>query len=62
MKKYHPQSQFFKISSLPIQVDSLDIPYLFVLDKEFKINHLFIPNIDMLNQTVRYLENKAMTL
>lgn len=62
MKEYHPQSQFYRVESLPMQIDSLNVPYLFVLDKELKINHLFIPSIEKLNQTVRYLENKSKVL
>lgn len=62
MKKYQPQSRFFKRGLLPIPIDSLNIPYLFVLDKDLNINHLFIPDKGMLKQTVQYLENRARIL
>lgn len=58
LRKYRPQSHFYKRGLLPLPIDSLNIPYLFVLDKDLVIKHLFIPNKEMLDQTTQYLRNK----
>ena len=56
LKKYKVQSRFFKAGLLPLPIDSLNIPYCFVVDKALNIDNIFIPNKDVLDQTIQYFE------
>ena len=40
LKLYRIKGRFFKIASLKIPIESMDIPYLFVIDKDFIINKI----------------------
>jgi len=41
---------------LKIPIESMDIPYLFVIDKDFIINKIYIPHNSMTDQTLSYLK------
>lgn len=47
---------FFKIESSIIPLDTLNIPYFFLLDKNLKTDCTFIPHKEILSQTQKYLE------
>lgn len=48
--------RFFKVEFLPIPLDTLNIPYFFLLDRNLKTECVFIPHKEMINQTEKYLE------
>ena len=56
LKKYKVQSRFFKAGLLPLPIDSLNITYCYVVDKALNIDNIFIPNKDVLDQTILYFE------
>ena len=48
--------RLFKIESSIIPLDTLNIPYFFLLDKNLKTDCTFIPHKEILSQTQKYLE------
>lgn len=56
LKKYKVQSRFFKVGMMPLPIDSLNLPYCFIVDREMKVSNIFIPNIEYLDQTIQYFE------
>ena len=56
LKLYRIKGRFFKIASFKIPIESMDIPYLFVIDKDFIINKIYIRHNSMTDQTLSYLK------
>lgn len=48
--------RFFKVNSLNIPIESLNVPYFFVLDEKLSLNYVFIPHKEMLEMIEKYLE------
>lgn len=55
-KTCNANHRFFKIESLPTSLDTLNIPYFFLLDKNLKMDCVFVPHKEMIEQTEKYLE------
>lgn len=55
-KTCNDNHRLFKIESLALPLDTLNIPYFFILDKDLKTDCVFVPHKEMINQTERYLE------
>lgn len=55
-KTCNANHRLFKIDSLPISLDTLNIPYFFLLDKNLKTDCVFVPHKEMLEQTEKYIE------
>lgn len=55
-KTCNASHRVFKTESLSIPLDSLNIPYFFLLDKDLKMDYTFIPHKEMIDQTGKYLE------
>jgi len=54
-----PDFRCFKTeASFHLPIDDLNIPYLFVTDKNLLVSNLFIPHKEMLEQTELYLSIK----
>lgn len=55
-KTCNDNHRLFKIDSLLTSLDTLNIPYFFLLDKSLKTDCAFVPHKEMLGQTEKYLE------
>lgn len=55
-KNCNVQHRFFKISSLPLSIEELNVPFMFLLDKDMKTDCVFIPHKELPKQIKEYLE------
>lgn len=55
-KTCNANHRLFKIECLDISLDTLNIPYFFLLDKNLKTDCTFIPHKEMISQIEKYLE------
>lgn len=56
LKLYKVKGYFFKIGDLGIPIESMNLPYMFVLNKDYIVNKIYVPHDSMTDQTLSYLK------